>query len=47
MKSGVVGLDHINFYFAINEQALLLVFPVLFCFTHDKHNLIKLKLCNN
>ena len=34
-------------YFANNEQAWLSVFTVVFCFTHAKHNLIKLKLYNN
>ena len=36
-----------NAYFASNEQASIPVFTAAFCFTHVKHNLIKLKLCNN
>ena len=36
-----------NVYFANNEQALIPVFTAAFCFTHAKHNLIKLKLYNN
>ena len=35
-----------NAYFANNEQALNAVFTAVFCFTHAKHHLIKLKLCN-
>ena len=34
-------------YFANNEQASIAVFTAVFCFTHAKHNLIKLKLYNN
>ena len=33
--------------FANNEQASLVVFIVVFCFTHAKHNFIKLKLYDN
>ena len=36
-----------NIYFANSEQALIAVFTAVFCFTHVKHNLIKLKLYNN
>ena len=36
-----------NVYFANNEQASIVVFTALFCFTHNKHDLIKLKLHNN
>ena len=36
-----------NAYFANNEQALIAVFTAVFCFTHAKHHLIKLKLYNN
>ena len=36
-----------NIYFANNEQALIAVFTAVFCFTHAKHHLIKLKLYNN
>ena len=36
-----------NVYFANNEQASIVVFTTLFCFTHNKHHLIKLKLHNN
>ena len=36
-----------NAYFANNEQASISVFTVVFCFTHAKHHLIKLKLYNN
>ena len=32
-----------NVYFAVNEQ----VFTAVFCFTHVRHHLIKLKLYNN
>ena len=32
-----------NAYFANNEQALLAVFTVVFCFTQTEHNLIKRK----
>ena len=31
-------------YFANNEQPSLVVFTAVFCFTHAKHNLIKLEL---
>ena len=34
-----------NVYFASNEQALIAVFTVVFCFTNAEHNLIKPKLC--
>ena len=34
-------------YFANNEQASIAVFIAVFCFTHAKHDLIKLKLYNN
>ena len=33
-----------NFFFANNEQASIAVFTAMFCFTHAKYNLIKLKL---
>ena len=36
-----------NVYFANNEQSSIAVFTVVFCFTHAKHHLIKLKLYNN
>ena len=36
-----------NVYFANNEQASIAVFTAVFCFTHAKHHLIKLKLYNN
>ena len=36
-----------NFYFADNEQASIVVFTAVFCFTQAKHYLIKLKLYNN
>ena len=36
-----------NVYFANNEEVSILVFTTAFCFTHAKHNLIKLKLYNN
>ena len=36
-----------NVYFANNEQASIAVFTAVFCFTHAKHNLIKLNLYNN
>ena len=36
-----------NFYFAINEQAWIAVFPAVFCFIHAEHKLIELKLRNN
>ena len=36
-----------NVYCANNEQTSLAVFTAAFCFAHGKHNLIKLKLCNN
>ena len=36
-----------NVYFANNEQASIAVFTAVFCFTHAKHDLIKLKLYNN
>ena len=36
-----------NVYFANNEQESIAVFTAVFCFTHVKHHLIKLKLCNN
>ena len=35
-----------NIYFANNEQALIVVFTAVFCFTHAEH-LIKFKLYNN
>ena len=35
-----------NVYFANNKQALIAVFPAVFCVTHAEHNLIKLKLYN-
>ena len=34
-------------YFANNEQSLIAVSAAVFCFTHVKHYLIKLKLYNN
>ena len=36
-----------NDYFTNNEQASIPVFTAVFCFTHAKHNFIKLKLHNN
>ena len=36
-----------NVYFANNEQASIAVFTAVFCFTHAKTNLNKLKLFNN
>ena len=33
--------------FPNNERASIAVFTAVFCFTHAKHNLIKLKLYNN
>ena len=36
-----------NVYFVNNEQASIAVFAAVFCFTHAKHHLIKLKLYNN
>ena len=36
-----------NVYFANNEQTLIPAFIAVFCFTHAKHHLIKLKLYNN
>ena len=36
-----------NAYFANNEQASIAVFTAVFCFTHAKTNLNKLKLFNN
>ena len=33
-----------NVYFANDVQASLAVFTAAFCFAHDKHNLIKLKV---
>ena len=36
-----------NVYFSNNWQAAIPVFTAVFCFTHAKHNLIKLKLYNN
>ena len=36
-----------NIYFASNEEASMAVFTAVFCFTHDEHHLIKLKLYNN
>ena len=36
-----------NAYFANNEQASITVFTAVFCFTHAKTNLNKLKLFNN
>ena len=36
-----------NDYFVNNEQASIAVFTAVFCFTHAKHHLIKLKLYNN
>ena len=35
-----------NVYFANNEQASIAIFTGVFCLTHAKHNLIKLKLYN-
>ena len=34
-------------YFGNNEQASIVVFTAVFCFTHAEHHLIKLKLYNN
>ena len=36
-----------NVYFDNYEQVLIAVFTAVFCFTHAKHHLIKLKLYNN
>ena len=36
-----------NVYFANDEQASIAVFTAVFCFTHAKHHLIKLKLYIN
>ena len=36
-----------NVYFANNEQPSIAVFIAVFCFTHAKQNLIKLKWYNN
>ena len=36
-----------NVYFANNKQASIAVFTAVFCFTHAKHHLIKLKLYIN
>ena len=36
-----------NVCLANNEQALIAVFTVVFCFTHAEHHLIKHKLYNN
>ena len=36
-----------NVYFANNEQSSIAVFTAVFCFAHDGHNLINLKLYNN
>ena len=36
-----------NVYLCNNEQASLAVIAVVFCFEHDEHNSIKLKLRNN
>ena len=36
-----------NVYFANNEQASIVVFTAVFCFTHAEHHLIKLKLYIN
>ena len=36
-----------NVCFINNEQASIAFFTTVFCFTHAKHNLIKLKLYNN
>ena len=36
-----------NVYFANTEQASIAVFTAVFCFTHAKRHLIKLKLYNN
>ena len=36
-----------NVYFVNNEQASIAFFTAVFCFTHAKHNLIKLELYNN
>ena len=36
-----------NVYFANNEQASIVVFTAMFCFTHAEYHLIKLKLYNN
>ena len=32
-----------NVYFANNEQTSIAVFNAVFCFTHAKHHLVKLK----
>ena len=36
-----------NVYFANHEQSSIPVFTAVFCFTHAKRHLIKLKLHNN
>ena len=36
-----------NVYFAKYEQASIAVFTAVYCFTHAKHHLSKLKLYNN
>ena len=36
-----------NVYFANNEQASIVVFTAVFCFTHVQNHLIKLKLYNH
>ena len=36
-----------NVSFANNEQASIVVFTAVLCFTHVEHNLIKLKLYNS
>ena len=36
-----------NAYFANNEQASIVVFTAVFCFTHAESHLIKLKLYTN
>ena len=47
MNSNVLQLDHRMSNFANNEQASITVFIAVFCSTHAKYNLIKLKLHNN
>ena len=36
-----------NVYIDNNEQASIVLFTVVFCFTHANHNLNKLKLYDN
>ena len=36
-----------NIYLSNNEQASIVVFAAMFCFTHAEHNLIKQRNNNN